>query len=73
MPKYGPGVFAGDYTPPLPWRTFGIKLHCMGNRVNTERTIGALTTEELGWVVRVAVGELERRRAAKAQGKKAVV
>lgn len=61
MTRPSPGVFAGDLSPPKPWRTLGIKLHTRGNKDNTERTIGALTTAEFIWLGRVWEADYQRR------------
>lgn len=57
------GTFSGDFDPPKPWRVFHVRLR--DGRYTTDRSIGSLTSEELCWMVRCMVAELESRRRAK--------
>lgn len=59
----GKGVFSGDYTPPLPWRIFNVRMK--NTRTSTDRSVGALTDAELQWVLRTALAECEARVAAR--------
>lgn len=60
-------VLAENYDPPAGWRTFYVKRIGSGSSGPQSR-VGALSDEELAWVARVVIAELERRRGARQEG-----
>lgn len=56
------GVFAGDYQPPSEWTKFYIRLDSAYRNHYTARAVGGLSDEELAWVARVVLAELDHRQ-----------
>jgi hypothetical protein len=64
------GIFSGDYSPPLPWRTVAIRLRGSQSKnaecvKEKEITVGALTDAELKWIMRCVLAESQARTLAK--------
>lgn len=58
------GVFSGDYQPPMPDRSFTVRVHGVDNDYlpyTDEGTVGRLSEERLYWIIRTAEAELRRR------------
>lgn len=50
-----------EQRPPAPWTTFYVALHCPG-RNRHQRSLAGLSDEELAWVARSVLAEVEQRR-----------